>query len=327
MRELPAVPAERHGVFTSREAAAAGWSFDALDHAVRSDRIVRLDRGIYGPLVAGDEPNAVRARFAAASVAAVLACRPAKASHRSSAVLADLPLWTTPSRACVTVPPRYTGDARTAHLHRATLFPEDLLPGVVPRLRSARTIFDAARECGVEEAVVIGDAALHRRMTDLDAIHAVAARCAGWPGYRRAVATIPLLDRRAESPLESISRLRLANLGLPAPEPQANIYDRRGRHFGRVDLYWDEFGVAAEIDGKMKLEESPLEAEWNWLKRHGRLSETGLILVRWGRAELDWMPALAYRLEDAFARGLRRLGDRGWIAEPMPRFAPRVRVS
>lgn len=138
---------------------------------------------------------------------------------------------------------------------------------------------------------------------------------------------IPLLDGRAESPLESISRLRLGAAGLPAPEPQTDIFHRRGHHIGRVDLYWDEFGVVGEVDGKIKLEESPLEAEWNWLKRHGRLSETGLIVVRWGRADLESIPRLVARLEDAFTRGLRQHGDRGWIAQPTARFAPQIRVS
>jgi hypothetical protein len=324
VREPPLVPPRRHGVFTGTEALAAGWTVPALKHAVRTCGIVRLDRGVYAVPVPGDDPDAVRQRFAQASVAAALVCRPAVATHRSSAVLADLPLWTTPRRACVTVPPRFTGDARVAHLHRATLGIDDVLPGEVPRSRSARTIVDVARECGVEEAVVIGDAALHREMTDIDRLYATLVGCQNWPGFRRAAATVPLLDGRAESPLESVSRVRLTLSGVPAPDPQTEILDLAGYRIGFVDLYWDEYGVVGEIDGKDKYPRvDPFEAWWREKKRHDRLREVGLPVVRWGRADLENLPHLVWRLGEAFAEGARRQGPRRWVARSTDRLAPR----
>jgi hypothetical protein len=62
---------------------------------------------------------------------------------------------------------------------------------------------------------------------------------------RRVVA---FADARAESPLESISRLRMREHGVPAPEPQVEIWID-GRFAGRVDFYWDEYGVIGEADG------------------------------------------------------------------------------
>jgi hypothetical protein len=324
VHELPAVPPSRRGVFTVAEAVAAGWTLPALKHGVRGGRIVRLDRSVYAPAISGGGPEAMRQRFAQASVAAVLVCRPAAATHRSAAVLAELPLWTTPSRACVTVPPRYTGDARVAHLHRATLRLSDLLPGDIPRSRSARTILDVARECGLEEAVVIGDAALHRSMTDLERINAVLLGCQNWPGFRRAAAVLPLLDGRAESPLESASRIRLIRSGVPAPEPQTEILDLAGYRIGFVDLYWDEYGVVGEIDGKDKYPRAdPFQAWWAEKRRHDRLREVDIPVVRWGRADLGNLPHLVWRLGQAFAEGARRAGPRRWVARSADRFVPR----
>jgi hypothetical protein len=91
---------------------------------------------------------------------------------------------------------------------------------------------DIAREHGIEDAVVVGDAALQGGMLDHDALLGCARLCAGWPGIRRAERVIPLLDGRAESPLESISRLRLVRAGLPKPEPQMEIYSTSGVFLG-----------------------------------------------------------------------------------------------
>jgi hypothetical protein len=286
---------------------------------------VRIDRGLYVAPISGTGPIADRERFAAASVAAVLSVRPAAASHRSSAVLADLPVWTVPKRPCITVAPRYTGDARHSHLHRATLPAVDVLRGAVTRTVAARTVIDVARESGIEEAVVIGDAALAKRLTDLAQIQRVAAACDNWPGGRYASVVPQLLDPRSESPLESISRLRLAAAGLPAPELQTEILFPNRRRIGWVDLYWDEFGVVGEVDGRAKYGDDPDESWWKEKKRHDQLDETGLIVVRWGRAELEFMPVLVERLTRAFRRGLRRpWSDRSWIAVPTDPSAPRI---
>ncbi len=325
MRDLPEIPTARHGVFTSAEALAAGWSPVALKHATRTGDLVRLDRGIYAVPVAGSDSVAHRARFAATSIAAVLVTVPAVASHRSAAALAGLPLWTIPDRAYVTVPPRYTGDARRAHLHRASLAATDTVGGPVARTRAARTVVDTARECGVEQAAVVGDAALSRRMTELDLVWRTAHACRSWPGGRRGLQAAAMLDPRAESPLETVSRLRLLAAGLPPPELQTSIADLAGDEIGRVDLYWDEFGVVGEVDGKDKFRADPLETVWRQHRRQQRLEETGLIVVRWGRPELERMPTLTARLAAAFARGLRRArADRCWVAASVDRFAPRI---
>lgn len=305
-------------MFTADDAFRDGWTRSALANAVRTGRLVRLHRGCYiaAEPWTDDGPQAEYERFAIRSVAAVLTTGPALASHVSAAALADLPVWTIPERACVTVPPRYTGDARHAHLHRATTMPGQTYLGAgAPRTTGTRTVLDIAREHGVEDAVVVGDAALHRGMTDHAALLTGACACAGWPGIRRAEQVIPLLDGRAESPLESISRLRLTRSGLPDPEPQVEIYTINGVFLGRSDLYWQEFGVVGEVDGRTKYRDTPDEAFWREKRRQEAMEDSGLVVVRWGRADLEAMPRLTARLRSALARGARRpRTERQWLA-------------
>lgn len=323
-RPLPPTVPQRRGVFTTEEALRAGWTESALAHAVRRGRLVRVASGCYVDATAwiADGPDAARHRLLLRTIAALATVNTSAASHSSAALLADLPLWTPPARPCLTVAPRYTGDARAAHLHRATLTETDLVRGASGiRTSTARTILDIARERGVDEAVVVGDAALARQLTDAQRLVTGLQRCAGWPGVRRARHAVEALDPRSESPLESISRVRLHRTSLPRPELQTDILTRSGMLLGRLDFYWDEFGIAGEVDGLVKYRDDPFTAMMQERRRQGRMEELGLIFVRWGRADLGDMRALAGRLEHAFARGQQRpRTQRGWLA----RFAPQT---
>jgi hypothetical protein len=224
----------------------------------------------------------------------------------------------------VTVRPGYTGDAEAAHLHRARLDGVIITRGIA-RTRIARTILDIAREHDIEDAVVVGDAALARRMVDGERLVRAAEFCAGWPGIRRAYGTLQLLDPRSESPLESVSRVRLAWAGVPKPEPQVEIVDRTGLWLGRLDFYWDEFGVAGEVDGKVKYRTDPGLAFHLEKRRQELMEDTGLVFVRWGRADLDDMPRLASRLSAGFRRGSRLpRSERGWIVRSSGLLAPEM---
>ncbi len=63
-------------------------------------------------------------------------------------------------------------------------------------------------------------------------------------------ALAPLADGRAESPGESVLRLRWLDLpSLPRPEPQVRVYDERGVEIYRVDLGVRELLFGMEYDG------------------------------------------------------------------------------
>jgi hypothetical protein len=120
-------------------------------------------------------------------------------------------------------------------------------------------------------------------------------------------------DGRNESPLESISRLGMVAAGLPAPEPQVEIWID-GRFAGRVDFYWDEFGVIGEADGWEKY-----GSDWAKFRaqkrRDERFERAGAVVVRWDSDEAKAFGEVAARLRDGFRRGARRpAGERRWVA-------------
>jgi hypothetical protein len=260
-----------------------------------------------------------RARWehAAPAIAAVLTTPGALASHSTAAVLRDIPLLLIPQRSCVSVVPWHTGDIARVHVHRCRSAPMSVPLGAVECCRVERTAIDIAREHGVVAGVVALDHILREQMTDLGRMNEELKRCTRWPGVVSAREAVSLANPLSESPLESQSRLKFIAFGLPAPQPQAPIADAGGRFIGRVDFYWDEFGVVGEADGALKyggIEGTPLYGE---KLRQEDLEDTGLIVVRWGSADLRRFDAVAERLRRAFARGARREGpDRRWRVLP-----------
>lgn len=169
----------------------------------------------------------------------------------------NLPTLSLPARPCLTVPAGTpTSSLAGCHLHRAALPTSDVvLHANTPVTSVARTVIDVARKHGLDCGVVAADAALHARMAGLPDLAQVVDRCAGWPGRHHAAATLNHCDGSAESPLESLSRLRMAEHGLPPPSTQVELGDELGRFVGRVDFYWPEFGVAGEADGATKYQD------------------------------------------------------------------------
>ena len=228
-------------------------------------------------------------------------------SHLSSVIARGLPTYGDLGRPCLTVSSG-TALRRLAHvhLHRATLTERDvdLIDGYLVT-SVARTVMDVAREFGVPAAVVAADFALHNRLLTEADLRDAYDLCRTWPGRKAARIALLSVDGAAESPLESLSRLRIAGAGLPAPKPQQDICDLDGRFLGRCDFYWDEFGVFGEVDGEMKYaEDAPavLSAERT---RHGLLEGTGLVGVRWGWPDLFSFDGVVRRLQIAFMRGPR----------------------
>jgi Transcriptional regulator, AbiEi antitoxin len=296
MRPLPASP-----VFTVDEAYAIGWTPAALHHACRRGRVRRIRRGVYTAL-----PE-VTPQLAAQ--AAACAARHGVVSHRSAALLHGLPLIGAHAPVPeLTVPPRSSADLPGIHFYRARLRPQDTVTIGDTRVTSVpRTVADLARHRPVATAVAAIDAALHGQTATVEEIQDVLRFCWNWPGIRRAWRALRLSDGRAESPLESVSRLVIPKLGLPRPEPQKHIFDRYGRLCGRGDFYWDEYGVVGEADGRSKYDDrSVLTAEKD---RQEDFEDLALVVVRWGwRHVTEQRDRLQVRLENGFERG--RLRDR-----------------
>jgi hypothetical protein len=298
------------GPFTVRAASANGLTPAAQRHAIGLGDLERLRRGVLDEPVAPD-PTLPRRRIAEAANlraarASSLACRRAWISHFAAAIALGIPTFGDIARPCLTVP---AGTALRAlagvHLHRATVLDADRITvDGYPVTAPARTIMDIAREHGVPAGVVAADYALHEGLTDHESLRAAFDQCARWPGRKSARITLASADGAAESPLESISRLRMAATGLPTPRPQIRICDEYRRFIGRSDFYWDEFGVVGESDGDLKYERGSA-AIVEERQRHKEFEDLGLIVVRWGWSDLFAFHKVARRLRAAYARGHR----------------------
>jgi hypothetical protein len=314
MRQLPNSCSDRYGVFSHSEARAAGWTRSALAHAVASGAVRRLRPGVFAAPFPVPESRHAAARYelVIAAFGAALSNPMGSISHGPAAVVHGIPVWRHRRTPCLTVPPGFVGDIEGAHLHRARL-PEGhrILLHLVPVTSVARTIIDIGREHGPLAAVVAADAALHSGKVDTVTLRDRLAECRGWPGVRAAREAINFADERSESPLESASRYQLNDL-VPAPEPQARIYDSSGMLLGRTDFLWERFGVVGEVDGLEKYDDPERESLRSEKIRQERLERAGLIVVRWGRADLEDIPRLVARLKDAFARGQQVAGPRAW---------------
>lgn len=317
-----------HGPLTVHDADALGWTRAAQRHAAAAGEVERLQRGVLQrvqpiPPDAADRAIAEVANLNRAR-AAVLQCRRAAISHLPAVIAHGMPTVGALDRACLTVPAgtALRGLAKV-HLHRATLTDADVvsLDGY-PVLAPARTVMDVAREFGVDAGVVAADFALHTKLVTENELADAYEMCRRWPGRKSAGATLLLADGDAESPLESLSRLRIGWAGLPAPTLQQEICDLEGRFLARCDFYWDEFGVFGEVDGLMKYRDDPRAVLAAERGRHALLEGTGLVGVRWGWQDVFAFDDVARRLQLAFARGPRRGSpERRW-GLLLPRLHP-----
>lgn len=110
-----------------------------------------------------------------------------------------------------------------------------------------RTCLDIARWYDAPVAVQIIDAMLASRLVRQPDLLERLGRTTGH-GIGRAQETLALCDGRAESPPESVLRVRLILAGLPAPVPQFEVW-WQGQFIARVDLGWPAEKIAVEYDG------------------------------------------------------------------------------
>ncbi|MGH3679004.1 MAG: DUF559 domain-containing protein, partial [Natronosporangium sp.] len=249
-------------------------------------RLIRVRRGIYARPGgrAGGGVDVVAVVAAASRLDAV-------ASHATAAALWGIPVlgWTD-DRFHLTRPRRHQGTLRDypdVVLHHAAVPPDQVtVQQGVPVTTPARTVLDLARSQSFLAGAVAADAALRTRCTRAE-LDAALATCRGWPGSRQARRVAAFADPRAESPLESISRVAFHRYGLPPAILQAVIggYDR-------ADFLWERYRVIGEADGLAKYTDADVLRREKL--REEELARMGFTVVRW-----TWRDA--YHRPDALA--------------------------
>ncbi|MEP7368183.1 MAG: type IV toxin-antitoxin system AbiEi family antitoxin domain-containing protein [Dermatophilaceae bacterium] len=336
MIDVPALLLGLPPVFGLREAGAGGLSARTLERAVRGGEVRRLARGVF-VADAVWRSGSQRDRHLLLVRASLCVQPRGVISHHSAAVVLGLPIpWRLPCWVAMTT----GGSARTAT--PGTLL--RLEPAALPRAAVVvsagmvvtsvdRTVIDCLRELPLADAVAIGDAALRSGSVSPSSLRRTRSAQRGWPYIKKAEQALPILDGRRENWFESWSFTQLWQLGIELPEPQVNVYDRRGRFLGRVDGLWQDGGVVAEADGSGKYlgEFDPNGASGSAAarivvaekEREDRIRDCGLEFVRWGVAEMARDPrAVAARIDRARERG--DFGRFRGRLELMPRTHPRL---
>lgn len=164
------------------------------------------------------------------------------------------------------------------------------------------TVLDSARVLDPDWGVVMADAALRKGLIDLTGLASGASLVARLRGSARARRLPDVVNSSAESPGESLLRLRLQRMGLdPVPQVVIGAY--------RVDFLIEDC-LVVEFDGRSKYEvdADPELAHWKAKVRHDELTETGreVLHVTWG--DLWHEPVLGSRVRQALGRARSRRG-------------------
>jgi hypothetical protein len=297
-------------VSLSRDLSVQGYTYAEMARLARGGELTRIRRGAYAKERELDAHLAHR-QLLLATVA--LTTVNSVVSHMSAAVLHGLPIWPSLlSRVHFTREQPSGGKIRRyVHLHVSNLSAMEVVTLEGVRVTSlARTVVDLACTLGYVQAVAVGDAALHQGLarSELEAVLAVNRRRRGLPAARRVIA---FLDGRSESVGESASRVAFDRAGLPAPQPQYEVHNSKGRLVGRCDFGWENHRTLGEFDGKTKYGrllmpgQDPSDVVFAEKRREDALRDLGWQVVRWIWDDLDSPTVLAERIQRAFSRAER----------------------
>ncbi|MGN6742626.1 MAG: hypothetical protein ACTHJL_04930 [Amnibacterium sp.] len=198
-----------------------------------------------------------------------------------------------------------------ARLHRAPVTDEEIR-SVNGLLCTAplRTAVDVAGSAAFAEGVVVADSALGVTASDRPAF----AAAVDLAGPRRAAAKIDAVVRFADgasgSAAESLSRVTMHRLGLPAPVLQHTFFDGDG-FVARVDFWFPEACAVGEVDGRGKYVDptmnkgDPALVVYREKLREDRIRALGPRVARWGWREAGSTALLGRRLASVGVLPLR----------------------
>ncbi|HEY9324274.1 MAG TPA: hypothetical protein VIP50_05035 [Agromyces sp.] len=178
------------------------------------------------------------------------------------------------------------------------------------------SLIQLCRRAPLAAALTAVDAAIHMSRTrapaptTLERVRAEHERLLPYPRSLRVAAVLERATPLADTPLETVSRLVIEELGFPAPELQHELWLPELGRSAFLDFHWPDYGIGAEADGRGKylgpggvettidtvLREKDREdavrrqlrgfARWNWGEAWGRttlftkLCGAGLPVVR-----------------------------------------------
>jgi hypothetical protein len=161
----------------------------------------------------------------------------------------------------ITPPSVRLGAQSGIRVHHLKLRPHELdSGGGLLRTTPARTAWDLACWLDPPAAVPIIDSLLALHLVTRAQLDSLVENSPGARGRRRAEQAFALADPAAQSPPESILRVRLVLGGLPKPTAQCPIRLDTGQVL-HPDLAWKEWKVAVEYDGHWHAEADQLHRD------------------------------------------------------------------
>lgn len=235
--ELFELATRQHGVVSTRQLKALGYGRNSASKAHGVGRLRRVHRGVYA---VGHEVLDWHGRC----MAAVLAARPAVASHLSAAYLWGL-LRYRPETIHVTAPTNRR-QRRGFRVHYAVLEAADLTAiDRIPVTALARTQLDLAAMLSEERLGRALERSEELELFDLREMEAALDRYAGHPGagrLRRALAIYRPDPTFTRSGLERRFLALVREAGLPLPAMNVNVVGHE------LDAYWEAERFAVELD-------------------------------------------------------------------------------
>jgi very-short-patch-repair endonuclease len=327
--------AESQGdLFTTGQAATAGYDKWGLLGLVKANEAAHLARGLYAVCHPGEHLTSEAAHVRLAR-GGLLLYEDATLSGHSALAALGLPVWGADlSRAHLERP--VAGEVLTQRFVirpplRAPRSDADV-PGGEPAEREAvpepRDSVDAAHvdlgrqvpvavalvqhclESGAAAGIVAADAALHQELVTMDDLTAAAALVHGWPRSSKVRTMLGHLDGRSESVGESRLRFATAVAGIPL-EPQVVIRDEAGTFIARVDFVVAGTMVVVEFDGRVKYGDGGADALMAEKRREDRLRRRGYAVVRVTWADLYHVPRVLRWIRSAIASQEKVEGRRG----------------
>jgi predicted transcriptional regulator of viral defense system len=287
----------QRGIFARHQAIAAGCTPKEFTWLTRRDGVwIRIRYGVYANRTEW-EALPLAKQEALLDRAALLGCDDGTVlSHSSAARLHELPLYDVRERLTHVTRLR-TNDRRLTRSvarikHHCSALAADDITSVdgLPVTSVARTVLDIASEFGYRTGLVTADAALTRLVTR-EQLTLAMQRFVHDSHARTRAAVVADADGRAESPLETLARIFLKELGIVDLEPQYEIRLADGATVF-VDLYSSQFHHCFECDGKLKYREQvnlrgvPVKADdvvWDEKQREDKIRGAGF-----GMSRLVW---------------------------------------
>lgn len=243
-------------IMLRRVLVARGWTDTMLANAVRGGELARARRGAYVDGAAWRALDELgRHELAARSVVAQ-AEKPLVVSHSSGLVCHGGPRWGLRlAEVHVTSADGSGGRAEAGvRRHRGVVLDGDVvdLRGL-PVMSPTRLGIEITMMGDLEVSLVHLNDLLHRRLTTPQALAERYRRSMErWPASLATDLALRLADGRCESVAESRFFYLCWRQGLPAPIPQYEVRDARGRLVAVLDFAWPWLGVFAEVDGRAK---------------------------------------------------------------------------